>query len=163
MKKCAVAVLLLTLAIAPAAFGCDPHPGGLTGALTVSVRNCFTTNYTAKDMVAACSDLRTLIAPYLTSKTSQGTTFTYTNDLNDANFIIDVYTTSANPNDDNAAIQFALKTYGLGRTADGHTLFTVYGNSSADTDSVTSALDMFATFINQGWNCDQCAPACLRK
>ena len=100
MKKCAVAVLLLTLAIAPAAFGCDPHPGGLTGALTVNVRSCSTTNYTAKDMVAACSDLRTLIAPYLTSKTSQGTTFTYTNDLNDANFIIDVYTTSADPNKD---------------------------------------------------------------
>ena len=163
MKCTAAVVLLFILALSPLAMACDPHPGAVTGALTVSVRNCFTTNYTAKDMVAACSDLRTLIAPYLTSKTSQGTTFTYTNDLNDANFIIDVYATSANPNDDNAAIQFALKTYGLGRTADGHTLFTVYGNSSADTDSVTSALDMFATFINQGWNCDQCAPACLLK
>ena len=163
MKCTAAVVLLFILALSPLAMACDPHPGAVTGALTVSVRNCFTTNYTAKDMVAACSDLRTLIAPYLTSKTSQGTTFTYTNDLNDANFIIDVYTTSADPNKAEAPIQFAFKTYGLGRTADGHTLFTVYGNSSADTNSVTSALDMFATFINQGWNCDQCAPACLRK
>ena len=62
MKCTAAVVLLFILALSPLAMACDPHPGAVTGALTVSVRNCFTTNYTAKDMVAACSDLRTLIA-----------------------------------------------------------------------------------------------------
>ena len=150
MKKFVTTLLFALLALAPFSSACDASfPKGVQGALTINIPSCEADNYTAPNAFSGCGDIRNSAVAYLNSISASGTTFTYVQDKNQANFI--VYIISHEVSADVFII--TLKTYGMGLTADGHTLFSVVGKEGDVGDSALDAYTRFASFINNGWTC----------
>src|ERR1035438_7384854 len=139
-KKLITAILFAVLSLAPAAFAGDPsYPSGVHGALTVTVAGCTADNYNATDIAAYCTFARENVLEVLNADAPAGTTFSYVDTKDAANFIIYVH---LNVQTDGTIVA-SLVTFGMGKTADGHTLFTAFGDPSKAGQSYFSALHLF--------------------
>ncbi len=151
MKKFITAILFAILAIVPFAGACDPSfPSGIHGALTVTIPNCTADNYQATDIAAYCTFARESVLEVLNADAPSGTSFRYVDAKDDANLIIYVH---LNVQTDGNIVA-TLVTYGMGLTADNHTLFSAVGDPSMAGQSYVSALHLFGRFLNEGWNCN---------
>jgi hypothetical protein len=155
LKKILAALLFAVLALAPLASACDAnYPNGIKGSpIKVNVAGCSADNYTPKDPEGACTAARSFLVPYLNEKATNGNTYAYENDKNEANLIVYFVAHEVTPGDDNV-VGFSLKVYGMGRSADGHTLFTAVGTPASDQTSITSALEKLQSFLENGWVCN---------
>jgi hypothetical protein len=152
MKKILLAFLFTVLSLGPAALACDPsYPQGVHGALTINIPSCTADNYNAPDAYTGCDDIRKTAVDYMNSVTAAGTTFTYINDKNEANFIVYVIAHEVS----SGVFTINLKTYGMGKTGDGHTLFTIVGKEGDVGESALDAYTKFVGFINDGWYCNK--------
>lgn len=152
MKKFITAILFAILAIAPFAGACDPSfPNGVrSNTLTIHIEGCTTDNYTAKDPEGMCQQARLMVVDYLNSISVKS--WSYENVKNDANFIVYLNVHQGyNGNDETDVV--SLTTYGLGLTADGHTLFTATGAPGEAGNSFESALDELNRWVTNGWIC----------
>jgi len=155
MKKALAFVFATILAIAsctPFVGACDrSYPNGISATtLTVTIPSC-DSNYSMKSIDQACEGTRTLLLQYLNSV--GGKTYTYVTDKSQANLIVYPYFNEIQTGDPNT-VKLSYKTYGMGLTGDGHSLFTAFGEPTSDRGEMfKTAADKFLQFINNGWTC----------
>lgn len=152
------AAVLAVSSFAGPLFACDASvPNGVSGtALTIIVPNCTFDNYTPADATGACDALRGFLPDLLTEKDKAGKTYTAVTKNDDANFIIDVtiHETKATKANDDPIVNISFVTRGLGKTEDGHTLFTATGDEGNAVDAIDSTSALFTKFVDNGWNCN---------
>jgi hypothetical protein len=150
-KKFITAMLFSVLTIAPA-FACKPDfPNGVSAsALTIHIEGCTFDNYAPVDGPGVCANARLLAVQYLNAISSKS--WSYENVKNDANLIVYLNIHQGANGDDNTDV-VSLKTYGLGITGDGVTLFTAVGAPGEAAASFESALDELNRWVTNGWIC----------
>ncbi|MDA4129161.1 MAG: hypothetical protein OK457_00165 [Thaumarchaeota archaeon] len=154
MRK-ALAMILLGLFAVASAFSCDSsYPNGVPkGKLTVYVQSVESDYKTDGSNDAILTLMRVAVPISLTYTATNGNTYVEVDNAKDANLIVRVYGHHKEGSD---KYSMDLVFYGLGKTADGHTLFTAFGdpepNMGAALDQVIASTQ---DFLQNGWTCDK--------